>query len=621
MTLMLRVGFSLLPPPRFCTESRRRGVTRAPRVAAVLLAVLGAIGAGQAAAQTAPTITALTTNSPASGDTYGAGETITATLSFSTTIGVSSGQVPVLRVQIGSVNRDMACTSCGTSLSTMAFSYTVQADDSDPDGISIRDGALVGGTIFRPFVGTALDRTISSTLEIVNSASHKVDGGRFASGVTGVTGVSLNTPVLGGTFERGEAIEVTLTFNAAVDVTGTPQVGLGIGSNTRQAAYVSGTGTTSLLFRYTVVTADVDSNGLSIAAGALGLNSGTIRTAGTTTNTLLTLGSHAISDSANHQVNGGTLTAAAVSGASIASRPRDRGSYGAGERIEVRVRFNRPVDVTGTPQLALTIGEETRQADYASGAGTATLSFSYEVAAEDLDEDGFSVAADALTLNGGTINDARSATAAAGLDLGTNAIRDAADHRVNFVIEDDEDAPPGPAPARPAEVTAAVDDGGGRVTLAWSHPRDPTVTGYQYRLQQGEQPPGPWLPVEDSDGDTTSVTIDLATGAARAGAQPAAALSPGEARADTDAGVEAQPAAVEWTIWVRAWSRGGPGLSARTVVSAAPAPAAPVPAVPAAWLGVQALLLLWCRRRRGRMLRPRRRVGGRGRPGEDRGAG
>ena len=408
----------------------------------------------------------------------------------------------------------------------------------------------------------------------------------------GVAGVALSSPAVGATFERGEVIEATVTFDGAVDVTGTPQLALGIGTATRQANYASGTGTRRLVFRYTVASGDTDTDGISIAAAALALNSGTIVLAGGTTNALLGLGSHAVTNSGGHRVDGSALTAAAVSGASIESRPADGDSYTPGERIEVRVRFSRTVTVTGTPQLALTIGAETRQADYASGTGTTTLSFSYEVAAEDLDEDGVGVAADALTLNSGTINDARSATTAAGLDLGTNAIRDAAGHRVNFVIEDDEDAPPGPVPARPADIVAAVDDGGGRVTFGWSHPRDPSVTGYQYRLQQGEQAPGPWLPVEGSDSDTTSVTIDLATGAARAGA---AAVAP--AAAPT----------VEWTIWVRAWSRGGPGLSARTVVSAAPAPAAPapVPAVPAAWLGVQALLLFWCCRRRAASRRPR----------------
>ena len=60
---------------------------------------------------------------------------------------------------------------------------------------------------------------------------------------------------------------------------------------------------------------------------------------------------------------------------------------------------------------------------------------------------------------------------------------------------------------------------------------------------------------------------------------------------------------VEWTILLRARDRNGnAGGIARTTVAAA---GTPVPAVPAAWLGVQALLLLWCRRRRGRVQPPR----------------
>ena len=52
-----------------------------------------------------------------------------------------------------------------------------------------------------------------------------------------------------------------MTFNTAVDVGGTPQLALGIGGATRQASYASGTGTTSLVFAYTVVQADTDNDG------------------------------------------------------------------------------------------------------------------------------------------------------------------------------------------------------------------------------------------------------------------------------------------------------------------------------------------------------------------------
>ncbi len=58
--------------------------------------------------------------------------------------------------------------------------------------------------------------------------------------------------------------------------------------------------------------------------------------------------------------------------------------------------------VTGSPQLALTIGTQTRQATYDQDLGT-SLVFTYKVQAGDMDADGISIAANALTLNGGTV--------------------------------------------------------------------------------------------------------------------------------------------------------------------------------------------------------------------------
>ena len=254
---------------------------------------------------------------------------------------------------------------------------------------------------------------------------------------TVVSGVALASPSVGDTFERAEPIEATVTFAHAVDVDttgGTPQLALNVGSNTRQASYVSGTGTTELKFRYTVVQADVDSDGITIGASALALNSGTIRLAGSSTvDAVLGLGSHAITDSADHKVNGAALTAAAVSGASITSTPASGDTYRLGELIEVTVTFNRAVNVVttgGTPQLALTVGTETRQASYTAGTGTTALEFTYSLVAGDFDGDGIGVAAGALTLNSGAINDARDATVAASLGLGTHAISDDANHKV-----------------------------------------------------------------------------------------------------------------------------------------------------------------------------------------------
>ena len=64
------------------------------------------------------------------------------------------------------------------------------------------------------------------------------------------------------------------------------------------------------------------------------------------------------------------------------------------------------VDTTGgTPRLALDIGGVTRYASYASGSGSANLTFTYTTQAGDIDLDGITVTSP-LQMNGGTIMDA-----------------------------------------------------------------------------------------------------------------------------------------------------------------------------------------------------------------------
>ncbi len=97
--------------------------------------------------------------------------------------------------------------------------------------------------------------------------------------------------------------------------------------------------------------------------------------------------------------------ASAQTAATILSitRNSDLGTYNLGDTISVNVVFSAAVTVTGTPQLGLAIGTDTLQANYASGSGTSTLVFDYEVATGNEDTDGIRVISDGLTLNGGTI--------------------------------------------------------------------------------------------------------------------------------------------------------------------------------------------------------------------------
>ena len=67
--------------------------------------------------------------------------------------------------------------------------------------------------------------------------------------------------------------------------------------------------------------------------------------------------------------------------------------------------FSEDVTVTGGPQLRLAIGGPTKTAAYGSTSGSNVV-FSYTVAERDSDTDGIAIAANKLTLNGGTIKDA-----------------------------------------------------------------------------------------------------------------------------------------------------------------------------------------------------------------------
>ncbi len=95
--------------------------------------------------------------------------------------------------------------------------------------------------------------------------------------VVGVTSVDVPS---GGTYSSGQALDFTVHFGSAVtvDVTsGTPRIALDIGGITRYADYFSGSGTTSLVFRYIVQPSDTDNDGIAFG-GSVDLHGGTILT-------------------------------------------------------------------------------------------------------------------------------------------------------------------------------------------------------------------------------------------------------------------------------------------------------------------------------------------------------
>ena len=118
------------------------------------------------------------------------------------------------------------------------------------------------------------------------------------------------------TYVAGDEIEVTVTFSETMEVEGTPQLRMRVGTRTRTAGYDSGTGTAALVFAYEVAVGDEDSVGVSIEADRIALNGGTIEDAA---DNPADLAHEAVAAQAGHQVDGvrPVFVSAAVDGASL----------------------------------------------------------------------------------------------------------------------------------------------------------------------------------------------------------------------------------------------------------------------------------------------------------------
>ena len=102
-----------------------------------------------------------------------------------------------------------------------------------------------------------------------------------------VTSVSSSTP--NGSYKAGQVINVQVLFNQAVYVTttgGTPTLTLETGSSDAVVNYSSGSGTSTLVFAYTIAAGHTSADLNYVATSSLALNSGTIKDASNNNATL-----------------------------------------------------------------------------------------------------------------------------------------------------------------------------------------------------------------------------------------------------------------------------------------------------------------------------------------------
>ncbi|UWU74072.1 Ig-like domain-containing protein [Bradyrhizobium huanghuaihaiense] len=370
-------------------------ITDAAGNAAVLTAAAVADNASYKVDTAAPTVSseAITSATGAQNNTLNAGDVVSVTVTFSESVTVTGA--PQLALNIGGTPVQASYAS-GSGSTQLVFTYTIQAGQNDANGISINANALSlnGGTM----TDAAGNAAVLTAAAVADNASYKVD---TAAPTVSSEAITSATGAQNGTLNAGDVVSVTVTFSESVTVTGAPQLALNIGGTPVQASYASGSGSTQLVFTYTIQAGQNDANGISINANALGLNGGTIADAA---GNAAVLTAAAVADNASYKVD---TAAPTVSGEAITSATGAQNStLNAGDVVSVTVTFSESVTVTGTPQLALNIGGTPVQASYASGSGSTQLVFTYTIQAGQNDANGISLGANALGLNGGTITDA-----------------------------------------------------------------------------------------------------------------------------------------------------------------------------------------------------------------------
>ena len=166
----------------------------------------------------------------------------------------------------------------GSSGATVVFRYTVVAGDSDTDGIAISPT-----TISLPNSATIKDGANNdAALDLASYLPTNL--GQVTVNVpappTDTTAPSISSvTVTGQNYDTDANIDISVVFDENVTVTGAPTLGLIIGADARIASYHSGSSSgATVVFRYTVVAGDSDTDGIAISPTTISLpNSATIK--------------------------------------------------------------------------------------------------------------------------------------------------------------------------------------------------------------------------------------------------------------------------------------------------------------------------------------------------------
>ena len=374
--------------------------------------------------------------------------------------------------------------------------------------VTVANGALVGGAAaLRVATGSVESTSVTVTRTAGTTAAVTADvdlttqpslpalntGYVFARASSGlpaeilpavptITDVAItSTPVLAtDTYGFGETIRITVTFSAAVVVTGDPVLTFELGNSGAarevDAAYESGSGTAALVFAYTVLATDVDDDGIFRVADALMLETGEAIASAVGVDADLEHAAGSVSES-GHKVDGSRTTGnnAPVFSAATATRAVPENSA-PDIAVGAAVTATDADNDTLTYSLEETDDHESFAIDSSSGQIQTVSGVTYDHEAA---QNSYSVTVRADDGNGGT---------------------DTIDVTVNVTDVDEQPD----KPAKPMVTAASATS----LSVSWSAPDNdgPEITDYDYRYRT-RSPQGAWMEVTNTTITALSATI------------------------------------------------------------------------------------------------------------------
>lgn len=285
---------------------------------------------------------------------------------------------PKIKIDIGGVERVVNLSGFTPGSRVLNFDYTVQAGDDDLDGISIIPPLIKNGAVI---IDAASNDLGNYSFEIVSSTLTKVD-----STAPVVLNNMINLPVAG-TYSIGDELEFSVNFSEDVMVSNTPQLNVVIGGSAKLASYVSGSGSSTLIFKYIIETNLYDNGGVEISPPFV-------------------FSSASIKDSFGNDIvnnfDGAILENVIVDSVipkvlSVAGP--SEGYYGAGSDLDYTFEFSEEVVVNGTPKVDVIVGASTKSAHYISHTGK-FVKFRLSVLTGEDDNDGIQFISPILKTDG-----------------------------------------------------------------------------------------------------------------------------------------------------------------------------------------------------------------------------